>query len=205
MRWPAHECSAFGRTLCKNVDEHFNSGLSYRFSILSTVQAGIIWTLWPQIDSSVWTSLNIIHTASGPTSAQFLAQFRLLRLKTTSAALVYLKHNNVIGRAGASPPSRATGAQFLYIYDRPCDGTDTVISISPSQVTSCACAQSLSPCFVDLKEYLHVTMLRQQSLDRGKRGALSEASTTSCQRASRSGECQGKRKAPVYQYNPFWM
>ena len=57
----------------------------------------------------------------------------------------------VIGQAGASPPSRATGTQFfLYIhviiYVRQCNA-DTVISISLSRVTSCACAQSLSTCF----------------------------------------------------------
>ena len=39
--------------------------------------------------------------------------------------------------------------------------------------------------------------LRQRSLDRGKRGALSEASTTLYQQALRSEECQGKRKALV--------
>ena len=36
----------------------------------------------------------------------------------------------IIGRAGASPPSRATGAKFLYIYVT-CDGPDTIISILP--------------------------------------------------------------------------
>ena len=115
-----------------------------------------------------------------------------------SANGIRVRISCVIGRAGASPPSRNRRAIFM--CDRPCDGTDTVISISPSRVTSCACAQSLSPSFVknhNLKEYLHVTTLRQRSLDRGKRGALSEASTTSCQRISRSRECQGKRKAPV--------
>ena len=39
--------------------------------------------------------------------------------------------------------------------------------------------------------YLHVTTLRQRSLDRR---TLSEASTTLCQRASRSGMCQGREK-----------
>ena len=41
---------------------------------------------------------------------------------------------NIIGRAGASPPSRATGARnlyvYIYIYVRRCNA-DTVISISP--------------------------------------------------------------------------
>ena len=84
--------------------------------------------------------------------------------------------DDVIGRAGASPPSRATGVQFL----RPCDR-----------------------CFVENHNLKDVTTLRQRSLDRGKRGALSEAST-SCQRASHSGECQGKRKAPL-QRNSDWF
>ena len=81
-----------------------------------------------------------------------------------------------------------------------CDGPDTVISISPSRVMSCACAQSLSTCFVRESEPEGVYTCNyacQQSLDQGKRGELSVASTTSCQRASCSGECQGKRKASV--------
>ena len=49
-----------------------------------------------------------------------------------SANGIRVRISCVIGRAGASPPSRNRRAIFM--YDRPCDGTDTVISISPSRV-----------------------------------------------------------------------
>ena len=47
--------------------------------------------------------------------------------------------NHIIGRAGASPPSRATGAKILYIYVRPGDTYRNFYFT----VTSRACAQSL--------------------------------------------------------------
>ena len=108
----------------------------------------------------------------------------------------------VIGRAGASPPSRATGAQFymcIRTYVRRCNA-DTVISISPSRATSCACVQFLSTCFVRESDNLQeIRFVSEVSTEE------SEASTTSYQQALRLGECQGKRKAPVkaLHYNEF--
>ena len=96
--------------------------------------------------------------------------------------------NHLIGRAGASPPSRATARNF---YIRP---TVRQYRYRNFYFTVTSHELRMRTIFIPM---FHVTTLRQRSLDRGKRGALSEASTTSCQQASRLGECQGKRKAPV--------
>ena len=91
---------------------------------------------------------------------------------------------SIIGRAGASPPSRATGAKIIYIYIYTCDRvTLTVISISPSRVTSRACAQSLCSLLrIELfynmdSKGVRATTTSKFRLNRAKGGALSETST----------------------------